>query len=50
MLRRLELTGADTDPVYSLAEDPHYVYTACRDGRVRKYDRAAILKIVQQQL
>ena len=47
---RLELTGADTDPVYSLAEDPHYVYTACRDGRVRKYDRAAILKIVQQQL
>ena len=46
--RRLELTGADTDPVYSLAEDPDYVYTACRDGRVRKYERAVISNFVEQ--
>ena len=47
---RVELTGSDTDPVYDLAEDPRCVYTACRDGRVRKYDRAVLLRIVEQQL
>ena len=45
---RLELTGADTDPVYSLAEDGDDVFTACRDGRVRKYERAVISKFVRQ--
>ena len=33
-----------------LAEGPRHVFTACRDGRVRKYERAVILSIVEQQL
>ena len=33
----LELTGPDCDPVYKVATDGTYMYTACRDGGVRKY-------------
>lgn len=31
------LTGSDCDPIYQLASDGRSIYTACRDGRVRKY-------------
>ena len=44
---RVELTGSDTDPVYCLAEDAHHVYTGCRDGEVRKYDRKTVLNLVE---
>jgi len=33
----VELTGSDCDPVYGVAQDNRYVYTACRDGIIRKY-------------
>ena len=44
---RVELTGSDTDPVYCLAEDEDHVYTGCRDGEVRKYDRRTVLNLVE---
>jgi len=44
--KRLDLTGSDTDPVYSLAQDNKWIYTACRDGSVRKYDVDAIKEIM----
>ena len=31
------LSGADVDPVTSVVADNDYVYTAARDGAVRKY-------------
>ena len=34
---RVELTGPDTEPVYSVASDQDWLYTGCRDGSVRKY-------------
>jgi len=43
---RLDLTGADTDPVYKVVEDGTWLYTACRDGTVRKYPLDSIKKIV----
>jgi proteasomal ATPase-associated factor 1 len=39
----VQLTGPDCDPVYDISFDGTYVYTACRDAAVRKYD---VLKIV----
>ena len=34
----MELTGPDTDPVYKIAtQGNNVVYTACRDGTIRKY-------------
>ena len=35
---RMVLTGSDTDPIYSLSDDGSSIFTACRDGIVRKYD------------
>ena len=34
---RVELSGADCDPVYKVVSDGKYVYTSCRDSYVRKY-------------
>ncbi|XP_071113260.1 proteasomal ATPase-associated factor 1-like [Haliotis cracherodii] len=34
---RVELTGADCDPVYGTACDGSHVYTSCRDGAIRRY-------------
>jgi len=45
---RVELTGSDTDPVYCLASDSLHVYTGCRDGWVRKYDRPALLSLIKR--
>ncbi|XP_064601031.1 proteasomal ATPase-associated factor 1-like [Liolophura sinensis] len=33
----LELTGPDCDPVYKVVNDAQTIYTACRDGLIRKY-------------
>ncbi|XP_041354415.1 proteasomal ATPase-associated factor 1-like isoform X2 [Gigantopelta aegis] len=33
-----ELTGSDCDPVYRTVCDGTHVYTACRDGAIRKYN------------
>ncbi len=34
---RIILTGADIDPIYSMARDQDFVFTASRDGCIRKY-------------
>lgn len=31
------LTGSDCDPIYQLVFDGKSIFTACRDGKVRKY-------------
>lgn len=36
--KRLQLTGPEYDPIYDISTDGHAVYTACRDGTVRKYN------------
>ncbi|CAG7835716.1 unnamed protein product [Allacma fusca] len=33
----VQLTGSDHDPIYSVKHDGTYVFTACRDGCIRKY-------------
>ncbi|CAH1798864.1 unnamed protein product [Owenia fusiformis] len=33
----LDLTGPDCDPVYRVVQDRDNIYTACRDGSIRKY-------------
>ena len=33
----MELSGPDCDPVYDIAQNEKYVFTACRDGHIRKY-------------
>ncbi|KAH9417041.1 Proteasomal ATPase-associated factor 1 [Dermatophagoides pteronyssinus] len=33
----LHLTGSDCDPIYQIVYDDKFIYTACRDGKVRKY-------------
>ena len=38
------LTGPDTDPVYSAADDGHNIYIGCRDGTVRKYNFNKLLQ------
>lgn len=35
---RLQLTGPDCDPVYSIAVTGSAVFTGCRDGKIRKYN------------
>ena len=36
--KRLQLTGPEYDPIYDISTDGHAIYTACRDGIVRKYN------------
>ena len=43
---RLDLTGADTEPVYKVVEDGTLLYTGCRDGTVRKYSMASLKGVV----
>ncbi|WAR06857.1 PAAF1-like protein [Mya arenaria] len=43
----LELCGADCDPVYRAVSDGAAVYTACRDGLIRKYQSADIDQCLQ---
>lgn len=33
----INLSGADVDPINGIAKDSEYIYTACRDGIIRKY-------------
>ena len=33
-----EYVGSDCDPLYAVAHDGQFAYTACRDGTVRKYN------------
>jgi len=35
--QRIILTGSDVDPVYSIAADEDFIFTASRDGCIRKY-------------
>ena len=35
----LILTGADVDPIHDMAQDEEFVYTAARDGIIRKYKK-----------
>lgn len=36
--KRIQLTGPEYDPIYDIATDGHAIYTACRDGIIRKYN------------
>jgi len=36
--KAIELTGPDCDPVYKVAVNDYHLFTACRDGIIRKYD------------
>ena len=36
----LILSGADVDPIHDMAQDEDYVYTAARDGCIRKYRKS----------
>lgn len=36
----MQLTGSDCDPVYKLSKDNSYIYSCCRDGKIRKYSVA----------
>lgn len=33
----IQLTGSDFDPIYCISTDGTHIYTACRDGLIRKY-------------
>jgi len=44
---QLALSGPDNDGVTSLAKDGQYIYSASRDGAVRKYSRETLLQIAQ---
>lgn len=35
--RLVQLTGPDSDSIFQIKSDLDYIYTACRDGIVRKY-------------
>ena len=37
MNQMIHLTGSDCDPIYDIAYDGKFIFTACRDGKVRKY-------------
>ncbi|CAL8110181.1 unnamed protein product [Orchesella dallaii] len=43
----VQLTGPDCDPVYQVKHDGNYIYTACRDGLIRKYSIGLISKILE---
>ncbi|ESO93250.1 hypothetical protein LOTGIDRAFT_232701 [Lottia gigantea] len=34
----VELTGSDCDPIYNTSCDDNHIYTACRDGNIRRYN------------
>ena len=43
----IQLTGSDSDPVYQMKHDGSYIYTACRDGVIRKYSIDHVMKLYQ---
>ncbi|XP_063232763.1 proteasomal ATPase-associated factor 1-like [Bacillus rossius redtenbacheri] len=44
---RIALTGSDCDAIYDMACDGLYVFTACRDSVIRKYDVHTIKECLQ---
>ncbi len=44
--RLVQLTGPDCDPVYQIKHDGNNIYTACRDGNIRRYSIGLISKIL----
>jgi len=40
----IQLTGSDCDPIYQMKHDGSYIYTACRDGLIRKYSITQVMK------
>ena len=38
----LILSGADVDPIHDMAQDDDFVYTAARDGCIRKYKKSSM--------
>lgn len=45
--RTIQLSGSDCDPVYQLKHDGNNIFTACRDGMIRRYSIALISKILE---
>lgn len=43
----VQLTGSDFDPIYSVKHDGTYIYTACRDGLIRKYSINHVTHLLQ---
>lgn len=41
--QRVVLSGADVDPIFSIAKDERFIYTGARDGKIRKYSIDNIL-------
>lgn len=39
------LTGSDCDPIYQVRHDGNYIFTACRDGLIRKYSIDHVMKV-----
>lgn len=35
--KKAYLTGTNADPIYDVSTDSRFLYTACRDGAIRKY-------------
>nr|CAD7409428.1 unnamed protein product [Timema cristinae] len=44
---RVQLTGPDYDPVYDIACDGKFIFTACRDSVIRKYELAKVTDALQ---
>jgi len=44
--RIVQLTGSDFDPIYQMKHDGTYIYTACRDGLIRKYSVNQVTKML----
>ncbi|XP_034237389.1 proteasomal ATPase-associated factor 1-like [Thrips palmi] len=47
--KRLLLTGPEYDPIYDISSDGHAIYTACRDGSVRKYSVTKPLQVLNNE-
>lgn len=45
--RIVQLTGSDCDPVYQIKHDGSSIFTACRDGLIRRYSIALVSKILE---
>jgi proteasomal ATPase-associated factor 1 len=43
----VQLTGSNSDPIYQMKHDGSYIYTACRDGVIRKYSINHVVRLYQ---
>jgi len=46
-MKFVQLTGPQTDPIYQIRSDLNFIYTACRDGIIRKYSLKVINRLLQ---